>query len=122
MGASIEVFDSAVALIAQKISDEDQSSFWSERMSTIALGLVKPSRQQFDALKLMFDKKVPDAPKTLDVNNKTSVEVLIKGYLENNTDKQLLALEKAKDVTIQEEAITLMLEESTQDDADYVSA
>jgi hypothetical protein len=111
--ASLEAFDAAVALISERLSKEDNSTFWSDRMSTIALGLIKPSRQQFDAMKLLFEKKVPDSPKTIDLNTKTSVEVTIREYLMENNSNFTNALALAKDVSEKEEAITLSLESST---------
>ena len=65
--SSLQDFDKAVEVVSTYLSG-DQSKFWSDRMATVAAGLVKPSRQQFDALKLMFDKKVPDAPKEINLH------------------------------------------------------
>jgi hypothetical protein len=106
--SSLDEFDNAVALISERVSG-NEAKYWSDRMATIAAGITKPSRQQFDAIKLMFDKKVPDAPKTFDVNSKESVEVTIRAFLENNQSNQVLALQKAKDISRREEEITLML-------------
>jgi hypothetical protein len=78
-------------------------------MATVAAGITKPSRQQFDALKLMFEKKVPDAPRTFDINSKESVEVTIKAFLENNNSNQVIALQKARDISRREDEITLAL-------------
>ena len=106
--SSLDDFDAAVALISERVSG-NEAIFWSQRMATVAAGITKPSRQQFDALKLMFEKKVPDAPRTFDINSKESVEVTIKAFLENNNSNQALALQKARDISRREDEITLAL-------------
>jgi len=106
--SSLDDFDAAVALISERVSG-NEAIFWSQRMATVAAGITKPSRQQFDALKLMFEKKVPDAPRTFDINSKESVEVTIKAFLENNNSNQVIALQKARDISRREDEITLAL-------------
>lgn len=108
---TLEEFDNAVALIADRLASEDNSTFWANRMAVVAAGLIKPTKLQMEAMKLMFEKKVPDAVKTIDVNNKTSVEVTIRNYLIENNNNFSNALSLAKDVTAKEEAITLALEQ-----------
>ena len=107
--ASVDIFDQAVVLISERLSDNNQAEYWSQRMAVIASGLVKPNKLQFDALKLMFEKKVPDAPRTFDINSKESVEVTIKAFLENNQSNQVFALQKARDISRREDEITLAL-------------
>ena len=109
--SSLDDFDAAVALISERVSG-NEAIFWSQRMATVAAGITKPSRQQFDALKLMFEKKVPDAPRTFDINSKESVEITIKTFLEQNNANQALALQKARDISRREEEITLALSEA----------
>jgi hypothetical protein len=109
--SSLDDFDAAVALISERVSG-NEAIFWSQRMATVAAGITKPSRQQFDALKLMFEKKVPDAPRTFDINSKESVEITIKTFLEQNNANHVLALQKARDISRREEEITLALEMS----------
>ncbi len=96
--ASLDDFDQAIALIRSRLSG-DQASLYTDHMAAIAAGLVNPSKQQFEALRLLFTKKVPDAPKDLNIHNKTSVEVIIHNFLEKNTDNFTSALQKAIDVT-----------------------
>jgi len=92
--SSLQDFDKAVEVVSTYLSG-DQSKFWSDRMATVAAGLVKPSRQQFDALKLMFDKKVPDAPKEINLHEQKQVEVIFKGFLQENPMNFGVALEEA---------------------------
>ena len=106
--SSLDEFDKAVELISERING-DKSKYWSDRMATVAAGITKPSRQQMEALKLMFDKNVPDAPRTFDINSKESVEVTIKAFLENNNSNQVIALQKARDISRREDEITLAL-------------
>ena len=106
--SSLDEFDNAVALISERVSG-NEAKYWSDRMATIAAGITKPSRQQFDAIKLMFEKKVPDAPRTFDINSKESVEITIKAFLEQNQTNQTLALQKARDISRREDEITLSL-------------
>ena len=106
--SSLDDFDAAVALISERVSG-NEAIFWSQRMATVAAGITKPSRQQMEALKLMFDKNVPDAPRTFDINSKESVEVTIKAFLENNNSNQVIALQKARDISRREDEITLAL-------------
>ena len=109
--SSLDDFDAAVALISERVGG-NEAIFWSQRMATVAAGITKPSKLQFDALKLMFEKKVPDAPRTFDINSKESVEVTIKAFLENNNINQVIALQKARDISRREDEITLALCES----------
>lgn len=107
--SSFEDFDRAVALIADKLTN-NQSQFWSDRMATVAAGLIKPSKQQFDALRLMFDKKVPDAPKDINLNENKKIEVVFKNFLEENPMNFGNALMEAQESTKRELMITQTLE------------
>jgi len=104
---SLEDFNSAIALLPE---ESDDAKLYTDIMKSISLGLLSPNKTQMEAIKLMFYKKVPEAPKDFNVNNKVSVEFTIKEFLNNNQSNQVLALEKARDISIKENAITETLE------------
>jgi hypothetical protein len=103
-GVTIEKFDEAASLVAQTIQSDPE--FYINRMAAVAMGLVNPTKQQFEALKLLFGKKVPDAPREFNISSKESVEVVFKRFLEDNPVSFAETLSRAKDITPQELAIT----------------
>jgi len=105
---TIEDFDKAIHALP---TDSDDARLYTDIMKAISLGLLSPNKQQMEAIRLLFSKKVPDAPKDFNIRNKTSVEVVIKNFLEDNPFNFSNILDMAKDITEKELVITNAIQE-----------
>jgi len=75
---------------------EDIATYLTKFMQAVALGVVPLTRPQTEALRLLFTKKVPDAPKELNINSKISVESIIHTFLQDNQSNMQSTLLQAK--------------------------
>ena len=103
----LEDFISAISALP---SDSDDAKLYTDVMKCISLGLLAPNKQQMEAIKLLFMKKVSDAPKDFNIRKDVSVEVVIMGFLEKNRESFGNILDMAKDITAKETSITESLE------------
>jgi hypothetical protein len=100
------------------IPDADRPALLENIMTAISLGFSILSKQQFDALSKVFDKKVAPAPRQLDINQKVSVEQVIHNYLTTNEKKLSKAVQYAIEAAEEEDKITKQLQEKSIE-ADY---
>lgn len=71
--------------------------FLTKIMQAVALGVFTLSRQQSEALRLLFDKKVPSAPKELIIDaNVKSVDIVVHEFLQSNKDNMNYSLSLAE--------------------------
>ena len=87
---------------------EDIATYLTKFMQAVALGVVPLTRPQTEALRLLFTKKVPDAPKELNINSKISVESIIHTFLQDNQNNMQSTLLQAQSAVAIESAYKVL--------------
>jgi len=107
-----EIHD-AVSSLSDLIPSEyrdDIPAYLEKILLASTLGGFTMSNQQYTSLTELFNKKVAPAPRQLDINQKVSVEHVIKSYLDKNGDNMYSALLTLPSLLEEERRLTNMIE------------
>lgn len=99
VAASIDSINNAVLSIDDSIPPSfrsDPAAYYTAIMQAIATGKLTLSRQQNDALVRLYEKKVPAAPKDINLNATVKVEDVIYSFLQSNGENMQHSLQKAR--------------------------